>query len=180
MCRTDGKYAILTPPPKLTNWNLLSISFPQRKDVLKHHLSFHCSFPLFSLLHIIFDTVSRNWNQLTELTHLPSFLCSSVGKECAYNARDLGTIVGSGKSPGEGNGNPFQYSCLENPLDRGTWQAIVHGVSRVGHDWATSLFTLYIFFEVCIQVFCPFLKLSCFLCSWVVKDLYIFWTQIPY
>jgi len=38
------------------------------------------------------------------------------------------------KHPGEGNGNPLQYSCLENPIDRGAWQAIVHGVARVGHD----------------------------------------------
>ena len=48
-------------------------------------------------------------------------------------------IPGLGSSPGEGNGNPLQYSCLENPMDRGLWQAIVHGVSRVGHDLATKL-----------------------------------------
>ena len=40
--------------------------------------------------------------------------------------------------PGEGNGNPLQYSCLENPTDRGAWQATVHGVISVGHDWATK------------------------------------------
>ena len=40
---------------------------------------------------------------------------------------------------GEGNGNPLQYSCLENPMDRGAWWATVHGSQRVGHDWATSL-----------------------------------------
>ena len=40
--------------------------------------------------------------------------------------------------PGEGNDNPFQYSCLENPMDRGAWQATVHGVARVGHDLATK------------------------------------------
>ena len=39
---------------------------------------------------------------------------------------------------GEGNGNPFQYSCLENPMDRGAWQATVHGVTRIGHDLATK------------------------------------------
>ena len=42
------------------------------------------------------------------------------------------------RSPGEGNGNPLQYSCLENPMDRGAWQATVHGVARVGHDLATK------------------------------------------
>ena len=46
-------------------------------------------------------------------------------------------IPGSGRSFGEGNGNPLQYSCLENPMDRGAWQATVHGVARVGHDLVT-------------------------------------------
>ena len=49
---------------------------------------------------------------------------SSVGKESASNAGDPGSIPGSGRSPGEGNGNPIQYSCLKNPMDRGAWQAI--------------------------------------------------------
>ena len=66
------------------------------------------------------------------------FPCSSVGKESACNAEDPGSIPGSGRSPGEGNGNPLQYSCLENPMDRGAWQATVHGVARVGHDLATK------------------------------------------
>ena len=58
----------------------------------------------------------------------------SVGKESTCNAGDPGLIPGWGRSPGEGNGNPLQYSCLENPRDRGAWQATVHGVTRVGHD----------------------------------------------
>ena len=45
----------------------------------------------------------------------------SDGKVSVYNAGDLGSIPGSGRSPGEGNGNPLQYSCLENPMDRGAW-----------------------------------------------------------
>ena len=63
---------------------------------------------------------------------------SSVGKESACNAGDLGSIPGLGRSPGEGSGNPRQYSCLENPMDRGAWWATVHGVTRVGHDLATE------------------------------------------
>ena len=47
----------------------------------------------------------------------------STGKASAYNAGDLGSIPGSGRSPGKGNGNPPQYSCLENPMDRGAWWA---------------------------------------------------------
>ena len=48
----------------------------------------------------------------------------------AGESRDSGSILGSGRSPGEGNGNPLQYSCLENSVDRGAWQATVHGVAK--------------------------------------------------
>ena len=58
----------------------------------------------------------------------------SDGKESACSKGDLGLIPGLGRTPGEGNGNPLQYSCLENPMDRGAWQATIHGVTRVGHD----------------------------------------------
>jgi len=68
----------------------------------------------------------------------PGFPCSSVGKESACNAGDLGLIPGLGRSPGEGNGNPLKYSCLENPMDKGAWRATVHGVTKVGHDLPTK------------------------------------------
>ena len=54
----------------------------------------------------------------------------SDGKEPTYNARDLVLIPGLGRYPGEGNDNPLQYSCLENPMDRGAWQATVHGITK--------------------------------------------------
>ena len=54
----------------------------------------------------------------------------SDSEESACDAGDLGLIPGSGRSPGEGHGNPLQYSCLENPMDRGTWWATVHGVAK--------------------------------------------------
>ena len=54
----------------------------------------------------------------------------SDGKASACNAEDPGLIPGLGRSSGEGNGNPLQYSCLENPMDRGAWRAIVHGVMK--------------------------------------------------
>ena len=54
----------------------------------------------------------------------------SDGKASAYNAGDPGSIPASGRSPGEGNGNPLQYSCLENPMDGGAWWATVHGVAE--------------------------------------------------
>ena len=62
----------------------------------------------------------------------------SVGKKSACSAGDPGSILGSGRSPGEGNGNSLQYSCLETPMDRGAWRATVHGIARVGHDLVTK------------------------------------------
>ena len=63
---------------------------------------------------------------------------SSIGRESACNAGDPGLIPESGRSPGEGNGSALQYSCLENLMDREAWQAIVHGVARVGHNFVTK------------------------------------------
>ena len=60
-------------------------------------------------------------------------------KVSAWNAGDPGSIPGWGRSSGEGNGNPLQYSHLENRIDRGAWQATVHGIARVRHDLATKL-----------------------------------------
>ena len=54
----------------------------------------------------------------------------SDGEESACSVGDLGSIPGPGRSPGEGNGNPLHYSCLENPTDGGTWQATVYGVTK--------------------------------------------------
>ena len=65
---------------------------------------------------------------LTGLSTCIGHLCS--GKESACNAGDLGSIPGSGRSSGKGNGNPLQYSCLESSMDRGAWWATVHGVTE--------------------------------------------------
>ena len=65
----------------------------------------------------------------------------SVVKNPYDNAGDsgyAGPIPELGRSPGGGNGSPLQYSCLENPIDRGAWRATVHGVIRVGHDLVTK------------------------------------------
>ena len=58
------------------------------------------------------------------------FNCGSAGKESAYNVGDLGLIPGLGRFSGEGNGNPLQYSCLENPMDGEAWWATVHRVAK--------------------------------------------------
>ena len=70
---------------------------------------------------------SSNTYVLYMLEGFPGF---SDGKESACNAGDPGSIPGLGRSPGKGNGNPFQYSGLESSMDRGAWWAIVHGVSK--------------------------------------------------
>ena len=64
------------------------------------------------------------------LYYTSSLLGGSDGKESTLNAGDLGSTLESGRSPGEGHGNPLQYSCLENSMDQGAWWAMVHGVAK--------------------------------------------------
>ena len=115
-----------------------------------HYPSLFCVFVHFtSLAALKFQDIPRKftWNQTQRSApgSLPQFRKvtenfprSSVGKGSACNVRDLGSIPGLGRSPGEGSGSLLQNSCLENPMDRGTWQATVHGFPRVGHDLATN------------------------------------------
>ena len=79
-------------------------------------------------------------------------------QESACNAEDPSSIPGSGRSSRDEKDNPLQYSCLENPMDRGAWRATVHGITRVGHDLATkpqSVFlpSFYSFFPFILSVF---------------------------
>ena len=91
------------------------------------------------------ENISISWGSNISKTTVLEMLVYDIsakphGKESACNAGDLGLIPGSGRSPGEGNSNPLQYSCLENPMEGGVWQALCdHGVIKVGHDRATSL-----------------------------------------
>ena len=64
-------------------------------------------------------------------------------KASVYNVGDLGLIPGLGISTGEGNGNSLQYSCLENPMDRGACQATVHGVEKSADEWIRKLWYIY-------------------------------------
>ena len=68
---------------------------------------------------------------------------SSVGNESACSTGDPSSIPGLGRSPGEGNGNPLQYSCLENPMDRGAWWAAVHGVAKSRTRLSDFTFTFH-------------------------------------
>ena len=69
------------------------------------------------------------------------FPCGSEGKESAHNAGDLSSIPVSGRSPREENGNPLQYSCLENPMGGGAWQATVHRVTKSQTQLSDLTFT---------------------------------------
>ena len=71
------------------------------------------------------------------------FPSGSDSKASVYNAGDLGSIPGWGRSAGEGNGNPLQYYCLENPMDRGAWKAIVHGVAK-SRTWLSDFTSLHL------------------------------------
>ena len=80
------------------------------------------------LIYIIFYTILiHNINKLYFYFGLP---CNSGDKESACSTGDLGSIPELGRSPGKGNGNPLQYPCLENFMDRGAWWAAVHGVAK--------------------------------------------------
>ena len=81
----------------------------------------------------------------TRLKQLSSSSSSSVGKESAFKAGDGGSIPGLGRSPGGGHGNPLQYSCLKNPMDRRACGSTVHRVARVRHDLVTNTFTFHDF-----------------------------------
>ena len=81
----------------------------------------------------IFCIAGRCFINSSAVKHLPA-----MQEETMSNAGDVGLIPGWGRSPGERNGNPRQYSCLGNPMDRGVWWAIVHGVARVRYDLATK------------------------------------------
>ena len=80
----------------------------------------------------------------TSLYNFKDFPGGSDGKASVYNEGDPGSIPGLGRSPGEGNGNPLQEYCLENPMDRGAWQATVNGVTKSQTQLSdfTSLYTI--------------------------------------
>ena len=77
--------------------------------------------------------VSDKWVLAKGIRHLPLQVFPGVwhGKESTCNAGDPGLTPGSGKPPGEGHGNPLQYSCLENPMDRGAWRATAHEAAKI-------------------------------------------------
>ena len=86
-------------------------------------------------------TKTKNKNKKLKKSHSKGFTGDSMAENLPANAGDMGSIPGWGGSPAEGNGNPLQDSCLENPMDRGAWQATVHGVAESWtqlSDWTTA------------------------------------------
>ena len=81
-------------------------------------------------LQLVKFPASPPWKFWRPIYKTPGFTGGSVGKKSACNAGDLASVLGLGRSPGEGNGNPLQHSCLEKSEDRGAGQAIVHGVAK--------------------------------------------------
>ena len=91
-------------------------------------------------------TLARKWKTWLECfiasslslkvtSPLGGFPGGSGGKESVYSVRDPGSVPGSGRSPGEGNGYPLHYSCQDSTMTRGTWWVTAHGVASVGHEW---------------------------------------------
>ena len=107
------------------------------------------NFLLFSLLkvymsnHLGVELLLRYYSLLKTTLDIPTLALpgGSEGKESACSAGDLGLSPGLGRSPGEGNGNPVQYSRLENSMDRGDWQATVHGVAKSRTQLSTNTHT---------------------------------------
>ena len=97
------------------------------------------------------------------------FPSGSVVKNPPANTGDTGLIPGQGRSSGEGNGNPLQYSCLGNPMDRGAWCAAVYGVTRVGHNWVTKQHSVVrACVRACVRVcVCVYLLLNRRTESWI-------------
>ena len=87
------------------------------------------AFPISTVSLAILNNLVPIQRKSLENLYLTSYCVSEV-KASASNVGDLGSIPGLGRPPGEGNGNPLQYSCLENPMDGGAWWATVHGVAK--------------------------------------------------
>ena len=120
------------------------------------------------------------------------FPVGSIGKESAHSVGDPASILGSGRSPGGGNGNPLQYSCLENPMDRGAWWATVLGV---GHDWSdlahvhfvewkkqNSSFahvSMILMFYICSQL-ASFDEYISSLTSFLAQTLHLPWSEVKW
>ena len=114
-------------------WFMFSALTPLPSEILlvlkaSHHYSllFKSSPPPLRKIPCSFSIFSKSFAH----KYIAFWISLVAGKEPVYNAGDSGLIPGSGRCPGEGNGYPLQYSCLENSIDRGAWWCTVHGVAK--------------------------------------------------
>ena len=101
------------------------------------------------------------------------FPVSSVIKNTLANAEDMGSIPWSGRSPGEGNGNPLQYYCQENPMARGAWWATAHGAANSQtwlSDWAHTCSHFYRIFRLSLKIIITSNYSECLVQTYVQKD----------
>ena len=103
-------------------------------------LSMFITFSLHKLIQSVLCMITVKFYGYSKDIIWTSLLAQLI-KNPPTNAGDSVSIPGSGRSPGEGNGTPLQYSCLENSRERGAWWATVHGVTKSRHDWVTNTFT---------------------------------------
>ena len=106
--------------------NSMDVSLSKLREIVKDRKA--CMLQSMGLQRVRHNLVAEQ-KQETPAT-MRGFPGGSVVKNPPANTGDMGSIPESGRYPGEGNGNPLQYSCLQNSMDRGTWQATVHGVAK--------------------------------------------------
>ena len=112
---------------------------------LKRKLPYDQIIPLLDMYPKIKQKILLMWKDTCSPMFIEGFPGGSDGKESSCNARDLGSIPGLGRSPGGGHGNPLQYSCLGNPMDRGVWQTTVHIEAKSGTEMSRWAYTMYRF-----------------------------------
>ena len=167
---------------KQASWEIFTIYFSVKQTQLQNPENVFLNSLIFiyfqdtrvSIILLLSSVNSFPWGLkscLLSITNAQSYpysiLHGSDGKESTCNARAPGSILGSGRSPGERNGNPLQYSCLENSMDRGSWWATVHGVAELDTtEWLTLTHTHT---QVASR------KGITLVCGWDLWKLYLYW-----
>ena len=132
---TDSNFPFFPPHPRGLSLHTASLS--QLRDSHCHKGTFQSE--VFFLLRIMCPMQwlrvqvlmsGTSWVQILSLPIISLFPCGSDGKESACSAGDAGSVPGLGRAPGEGNDYLLHYSCLENSMNRGTWQATFHGITK--------------------------------------------------
>ena len=119
--------------------NALNLPFLEDRSVFKIHRSGSRARSILSWFYFSFYTFLYYWSSFSKNNRCVTLTLPPKASAC--NAGDRGSIPGLGRSPGEGNGNPIRYFCLENPMDGEAWRAAVHGVAESGLGLSDFTFT---------------------------------------